>query len=287
MTIAERFTFDEARSVRRLGYGTMQLTEKWAWGWPTDRPGAIAVLRRAVELGIEFFDTADVYGPFVTDQLLHEALAPYPEQVMIGAKVGSSMQGPGRYTPIGRPEYLRQQTELTLRHLGVETLDLLQLHRIDPLVAAEDQIGELAALRDEGKVRRIGLSEITVDELHAAQQITPIASVQNHYNLVQRKSADVLAECERSGIAFIPWFPLEGSALAKSDGPVAGIAERLGCPPGQVALAWLLHHSPVIIPIPGTKSIAHLDENTAARDITLSDEDVATLDALVAPASAS
>lgn len=264
-------------SVHRLGYGVMQLPGPGVWGPPRDHDEAIRVLRRTVELGIDLIDTADSYGPFVADHLIREALHPYPEGLVIATKVGFTRQGPRRWVPIGQPPYLRQQVELNLRHLGLECLDLLQLHRIDPLVPLEDQVGELAELRREGKIRHIGLSEVPVDHIEAARRVAPIVSVQNLYNLANRAAEDVLEYCEREGIAFIPWFPLATGQLAGPGSPVARIAAEKGVTPSQLALAWLLHRSPVMLPIPGTSSMAHLEENTAAATVSLSDDEMRAL----------
>ena len=263
--------------VHRLGYGVMQLPGPGVWGPPRDHDGAIRVLRRTVELGINLIDTADSYGPFVADHLIREALYPYPEGLVVATKVGFTRQGPRRWVPCGRPPYLRQQVELNLRHLGLDRLDLLQLHRIDRLVPLEDQIGELADLRREGKIRHIGLSEVPVEHIEAARRIAPIVSVQNLYNLANRAAEDVLAYCAGEGVAFIPWFPLATGELAGPGSPVARIAADEGVTPSQLALAWLLHRSPVILPIPGTSSVAHLEENTAAAAVLLSDDEMRAL----------
>jgi aryl-alcohol dehydrogenase-like predicted oxidoreductase len=263
--------------VHRLGYGVMQLPGPGVWGPPRDHDEALRVLRRAVDLGVDLIDTADSYGPFVADHLIREALHPYPEGLVIATKVGFTRQGPGRWVPVGRPEYLRQQVELNLRHLGLERLDLLQLHRVDPKVPLEDQVGELAALQAEGKIRHIGLSEVPVEHVEAARQVAGIVSVQNRYNLADRAAEDVLDHCEREGIAFIPWFPLATGELAGEGSPVARIAAEKGVSPSQLALAWLLHRSPVMLPIPGTSSVAHLEENVAAAGVELSREELTTL----------
>ena len=267
--------------VTRLGYGAMQLTGPGVWGDPKDPDEAVAVLRRAVELGVNFIDTADAYGPFVADLLIKKALHPYPEGVIIATKVGHTRQGPGQWIPVGRPEYLRQQTELNLRHLGLEQIPLLQLHRVDEHVPLEDQVGELKKLQDEGKVAYIGLSEVTVDQVKAAQQVATIATVQNMYNLANRSAEDVLDYSAAEGIGFIPWFPLATGALAKPGGPLESLATKHDATPSQLALAWLLHRSPVMLPIPGTSSVAHLEDNVAAAAITLSDEEYAGLEAAV------
>ncbi|MFB2600165.1 aldo/keto reductase [Herbiconiux sp. P17] len=267
-------------TVNRLGFGTMQLTGPGVWGDPADRSAAIAVLRRAVDLGVNLIDTADAYGPFVTDALIREALHPYASDVAIATKVGFTRQGPHQWTPVGRPEYLRQQTELNLRNLGVDRIDLLQLHRIDPKVPLEDQIGELAALQSEGKVRHIGLSEVTVDDVVAARAIAPIVSVQNLFNLTNRSASELLDYSAAEGIAFIPWFPLATGALSGEGSPLAKLAAAHGSTPSQLALAWLLHRSPVVLPIPGTSSVAHLEENVDAARIQLSPDELEALDAL-------
>jgi pyridoxine 4-dehydrogenase len=266
--------------VTRLGYGTMQLTGPGVWGEPTDRAGNIAVIRRAVELGVTLIDTADVYGPYVTDSQIREALHPYSDDLVIATKVGFTRQGPNQWIPVGRAEYLRQQVELNLRNLGVERIDLLQLHRIDQKVSLEEQIGELKKLQDEGKIRHIGLSEVSVDDIVAARKIAEISSVQNLFNLTNRSSQAVLDYAEAEKIAFIPWFPLATGKLAGPGSKLASIAQSQGRTPSQVALAWLLHRSPVVLPIPGTSSIAHLEENIAAADIRLTDEEYAALDAI-------
>ena len=263
--------------VHRLGYGVMQLPGPGVWGPSRDHDGAIRVLRRTVELGITLIDTADSYGPFEADHLIREALHPYADDLVIATKVGFTRQGPGKWTAVGRPEYLRQQVELNLRHLGLERIDLLQLHRIDPAVALEDQLGELGALQKEGKIRHLGLSEVSVDDLEAARKIVDIVSVQNRYNLADRASEDVLEYAEANGIAFIPWFPLATGKLAKAGGPLDAAAKRHDATPSQLALAWLLRRSPVMLPIPGTSSVEHLDDNTAAALIELTDEEFAAL----------
>jgi len=266
-------------SVHRLGYGAMQLTGEGVWGEPRDRQEAIRVLRRAVELGVNLIDTADSYGPFVAEQLIREALHPYPEDLVIATKAGLTRHGPGIWKPVGRPEYLRQQCELSLRHLGLERIELYQLHRIDPQVPLAEQVGELKALQDEGKIHHIGLSEVSVEELEEARRTAEIVSVQNLYNLVKRDAEPLLEHCERQGIAFIPWFPLATGQLAASGGPLDRIAEELGASPAQLALAWLLRRSPVMLPIPGTASVAHLEENLRAAEIELTDEQFETLSA--------
>jgi aryl-alcohol dehydrogenase-like predicted oxidoreductase len=258
-------------AVYRLGYGAMQLTGPGVWGEPADRGQAIAVLRRAVELGINLIDTADSYGPHVSEELIHEVLHPYAKGLVIATKAGLTRPGPSRWVPLGRPDYLRQECEMSLRRLGVERIDLFQLHRIDPKVPADDQFGALRDLRKEGKIRHVGLSEVNVAELEAARRIVPIATVQNQYNLAYRNSEDVLDYCTRENIGFIPWFPLATGDLAKPHGTLTRIAEQLGAQPAQVALAWLLKKSPVILPIPGTSKVKHLEENAAAALLDLDD----------------
>jgi pyridoxine 4-dehydrogenase len=281
-TTTSPLTFDLGGdlTVHRLGYGAMQLPGPGVWGEPADRAAAVRVVQAAVEQGVDFIDTADSYGPTVSEQIIAEALYPYPEQLVIGTKAGLTRQGPGIWTAVGRPAYLKQQVELSLRHLRVERIDLIQLHRIDPEVPLADQLGAFVELQAEGKVRHIGVSEVSVDELEAARQITEIASVQNLYNLTNRQSQDVLDHATAEGIAFIPWFPIATGDLARPDSPVAAIAAELDATPSQVALAWLLQKSPVVLPIPGTKSVEHLTENLAAAQLTLSEEDMARLDAL-------
>jgi pyridoxine 4-dehydrogenase len=266
--------------VNRLGFGSMQLTGKGVWGDPEDPETAVAVLRRAVELGVTLIDTADSYGPVVAETLIRRALHPYPDDLVIATKAGLTRQGPGRWTPVGRPAYLRQQCEMSLRHLGLERIGLFQLHRIDSEVPLEDQVGELKALKEEGKIAHIGLSEVSVEQLEAARQVTEIATVQNLYNLTNTSAEALLDHCTAAGIGFIPWFPLATGKLSAAGGPLEDISERTGHSPSQLALAWLLRRSPVMLPIPGTSSVAHLEENTAAAEIVLSDEDFAALSAI-------
>ena len=271
------FTLGGDLTVNRLGYGTMQLTGPGVWGDPRDPEEAVRVLRRAVELGVNFIDTADSYGPYVAEPLIHRALAPYADDLVIATKAGFTRQGPNQWTPVGRPEYLRQQVELNLRHLGLDRIDLLQLHRIDPKVALEDQLGELVAMQQEGKIRHIGLSEVSVDELKAAQKLATIVSVQNLFNVARRDSEPLLDYAEGEGIAFIPWFPLATGQLAKAGSPLDALAQRHGASASQLALAWLLGRSPVILPIPGTSSVDHLDDNVAAAALELTDDEIAEI----------
>jgi pyridoxine 4-dehydrogenase len=267
--------------VTRLGYGTMQLTGPGVWGDPKDPDEAVRVLRRAIDLGVNFLDTADSYGPVVAEQLIRKALHPYPADLVIATKAGLTRQGPGIWTPVGRPEYLRQQAEMSLRHLGLEQIPLFQLHRIDPKVPLEDQVGELAKLQEEGKIGFIGLSEVTVAQLRAAQAVAPIATVQNLYNLANRSAEELLDYSAANGIGFIPWFPLATGDLAKPGRSLAELAARRGASPSQLALAWLLHRSPVMLPIPGTSSVSHLEDNVAAAGIALSESEYDSLEAAV------
>lgn len=263
--------------VDRLGYGAMQLTGPGVWGAPKDPAGAVRVLRRAYELGVTFIDTADSYGPFVSEVLIREALHPYADDLVIATKAGLTRSGPGDWPPVGRPEYLRQQCELSLRHLGLDCIPLYQLHRIDAKVPLTDQLGELALLRQEGKIRHIGLSQVSVEQLEAARAIAPIVSVQNLYNLADRSAEDVLEHCERHDLAFIPWFPIATGDLARPGGPLDAISTSHGATPAQLALAWLLRRPPVMLPIPGTSSVAHLEENVAAAEVELTDDEFEVL----------
>ena len=263
--------------VRRLGFGAMRLTGEGVWGPPDDPDTCIAVLRRAVDLGVTLIDTADSYGPEVSEDLIFKALHPYPDDLVIATKAGYVRTGPEEWFEVGRPEYLRQQCEMSLRRLGAERLDLFQLHRIDPQVPAEEQFGLLADLRREGKVRAVGLSEVSVAELDAARGHVEIASVQNLYNLTDRRSDDVLQHCQAEGIGFIPWAPLADGDLARPGGPLGEVARAAGATTSQVALAWLLAKSPVMLPIPGTASVGHLEDNCAAAAIELDDAQMALL----------
>jgi aryl-alcohol dehydrogenase-like predicted oxidoreductase len=264
------FTY-AGQTVNRMGYGAMRITGDGVWGYPKDRAGAIAVLRRAVELGVDFIDTADSYGPYVSEELIKEALHPYGN-VKIATKAGLLRTGPGVWVPCGRPDYLRQQCEMSLRRLGQESLDLFQLHRIDPQHDADEQFVVLRALLDEGKAQAIGLSEVSVEQIKAAQKIVPVATVQNLYNLTNRKSEDVLNYCDEQGIGFIPWFPVASGELARPGGAIDALAAQAGVSVAQLSLAWLLQRSDVVMPIPGTTSIAHLEENCSAASVILSSE---------------
>jgi pyridoxine 4-dehydrogenase len=264
-------------TVNRLGFGSMRLTGPGIWGPPKDPEEAVRVLRRAVELGVNFIDTADSYGPVVAEQLIKKALHPYADDIVIATKAGLSRQGPDQWLALGRPEYLRQQAEMSLRNLGVERIDLFQLHRIDPQVPLEDQIGALKQLQDEGKVRHIGLSEVSVADVEAASEIARIVSVQNLYNISNRSSETLVEYASSHDIGFIPWSPLATGALAREDSPLTALSERHGATPAQLAMAWLLRRSPVMLPIPGTSSVAHLETNVRAAELDLSDSDVDAL----------
>jgi aryl-alcohol dehydrogenase-like predicted oxidoreductase len=271
--VAKTFKLGGELEIQRLGYGAMRITGKGIWGEPPDREGAKKVLRRAVELGVNFIDTADSYGPAVSEPLIGEALAPYSHGTVVATKAGLTRQGPDRWLPVGRPEYLTQQVEMSLRFLKKDTLDLWQLHRIDPKVPVEESLGAIKKLQSQGKIRFIGLSEVTVEQIQQARKTIEIVSVQNEYNLGNRKSEAVLDYCEREGIAFIPWFPVAAGQLAQPGGKLDELARKHDATVSQLSLAWLLHRSPVILPIPGTSSVEHLEENLKARDLTLSDSE--------------
>lgn len=277
--VAKTFKLGRELEINRLGYGAMRITGKGIWGEPADRENAKKVLRRAVELGVNFIDTADSYGPAVSEPLIGEALAPYAQGTVIATKAGLTRQGPDRWLPVGRPEYLTQQVHLSLRWLKKETLDLWQLHRIDAKVPVEDSLGAIKKLKDAGKIRFVGLSEVSVEQIEQARKTVEIVSVQNEYNLSNRKSEKVLEYCEREGIAFIPWFPVASGKLAQPGGKLDELAKKHGATVGQLSLAWLLHRSPVMLPIPGTSSVEHLEENVKAADVTLSDAEWQELEA--------
>ena len=263
--------------VARLGLGTMRLTGKGIWGEPADRGEAIRVVRRAAELGVNFIDTADSYGPNVSESIIAEALYPYPQSVVIATKGGFERPGPDQWVENGRPEHLKSACESSLRRLRLERIGLYQLHRIDPKVPVENQLGALKDLQAEGKIKHIGLSEVSVRELQHARTIAPIASVQNRYSVTDRGSEDVLDYCEQNDIVFIPWFPLAAGQLSGADSPLRRVAAQKNATPSQVALAWLLARSPVMVPIPGTSNVAHLIENVAAAAITLTEDEFNTL----------
>jgi aryl-alcohol dehydrogenase-like predicted oxidoreductase len=265
------------RTVNRLGYGTMQLPGAGVWGPTRDHDESIRVLHRAIELGVTLIDTADSYGPHVADDLVREALHPYPEDLVIATKAGLTRSGPGQWASNGHPDHLRASCEDSLQRLGLDAIHLFQLHRIDPSVPADEQFGTLKELRDEGKIRYVGLSEVSVAEIEAARRIVPIVTVQNLYNLSERQSEDVLAHCEREGIGFIPWFPIAAGKLAEDGGAAARLASEKGVTPAQIALAWLLGRSPAMLPIPGTSRVAHLEENCAAAQVELTQAELDSL----------
>ena len=281
--LSPRFHLGGGRTVARLGYGAMQITGPGVWGPPADPDEARRVLRRALELGVDLIDTADSYGPAVSEELIAEALHPYPDHLVIATKAGFARTGPGQWEVLGFPEYLTQQCELSLRRLRLERIELFQLHRIDGRVPLADQLGALVDLQAQGKIGRIGLSEVTVSQLRAALEITPIATVQNLYNLSNRTSEPLLQECERQGIGFLPWFPIHTGDLAEPGGQLVEIAGQTGHTPAQLALAWLLARSPVMLPIPGTSTVEHLEENMAAGGMVLEPAVLTRLDSLVEP----
>jgi aryl-alcohol dehydrogenase-like predicted oxidoreductase len=268
--------------VHRMGFGAMRITGEGIWGEPKDPDQCRAVLRRAIELGVNLIDTADAYGPEVSERLIAEVLHPYPADLVIATKGGLTRQGPNQWTPVGRPEYLRQCVEMSLRRLKLERIDLYQLHRIDPKVPAEEQFGVLKAMQDEGKIRHIGLSEVSVAELEHARGHIAVVSVQNLYNLADRKSEKVLEYCEQHSLGFIPWFPVAAGDLARPGGVLDQAAQQHHATVAQLALAWLLKRSPVMLPIPGTSSVAHLEENVAASGLQLSDDEFQQLCSLKA-----
>ncbi len=265
-------------AVHRLGFGAMRITGKGIWGEPASRAGALATLRRLPELGVNLIDTADSYGPEVSENLIREALHPYPG-MLVATKGGLTRHGPDVWAPLGRPEYLRQCVLMSLRRLGVERIDLWQLHRIDAKVPRDEQFAAIAQMRQEGLIRHVGLSEVGVEEIEAARRHFPVATVQNLYNLANRQSEAIVDYCAAHGIGFIPWFPLAAGALAGPGSVLSTIADKLHASNSQVALAWLLKRAPVMLPIPGTSSVEHLQENVAAAQLTLTDEDYAALEA--------
>jgi pyridoxine 4-dehydrogenase len=267
-------------NIHRMGYGAMRLTGEGVWGEPKDREGAKNVLRRVVELGVNFIDTSDAYGPAVSERMIGETLAPYAGGVVIATKGGLVRTGPNTWEPVGRPAYLRQEVELSLRYLKVERIDLWQLHRLDPKTPVEESLGEIAKLQKEGKIRHVGLSEVKPKQIEQAQKVVRIVSVQNRYNIGDRAHEDVLKYCEKHGLAFIPWFPVEAGKLARPGGKLDAVAKKHGATVSQLSLAWLLHRSPVILPIPGTSSIQHLEENVAAVGVRLGKEEWAEIEAV-------
>jgi pyridoxine 4-dehydrogenase len=277
--VTKTFKLGGELEINRLGYGAMRITGKGIWGEPADRESATKVLQRAVELGVNFIDTADSYGPAVSERLIGEALAPYDKGTVVATKAGLTRQGPDKWLPVGRPEYLTQQVEISLRWLKKERLDLWQLHRIDAKVPVEESLRAIKKLQSSGKIRFVGLSEVTVEEIEQARKVVQIVSVQNEYNLGNRKSEAVLEYCEREGLAFIPWFPVAAGKLAQPGGKLDELATKHGATVSQLSLAWLLHRSPVMVPIPGTSSVEHLEENLKAADVTLSDSEWQELEA--------
>jgi aryl-alcohol dehydrogenase-like predicted oxidoreductase len=265
--------------VNRLGYGAMRLTGKGIWGEPKDGGEAKRVLKRAVELGVNFIDTADSYGPAVSERLIGEALAPFPKRLVVATKAGLTRQGPDQWAPVGRPEYLVQQVEMSLRFLKTDVIDLWQLHRIDPKVPVEESLGAIAKLQKQGKIRHVGLSEVKPKEIDQVRKVIEIVSVQNQYNLGDRQHEDVVEYCEKHGLGFIPWFPVAAGKLAQPGGKLDEVAKRHGSTVSQLSLAWLLHRSPVVLPIPGTSSVAHLEENLKAAEISLSKEEMKEIEA--------
>jgi len=279
MTIPPKtFVLGGDLEINRLGFGAMRIVGDGIWGEPKDPENSKKVLKRAVELGVNFIDTADSYGPAVSEGLIGDALAPYPKGVVVATKAGLTRQGPNKWAPVGRPEYLTQQLELSLRYLKLERIDLWQLHRIDPKVSVEDSLSIMKKLQEQGKIRHIGLSEVKVPEIEQARKVVEIVSVQNKYNLSDREHEDVLQYCEKNGIAFIPWFPVAAGKLTKPGGTLDAAAKKHRATVAQLSLAWLLHHSPVILPIPGTSSVAHLEENLKAAELTLDDAEWAEIE---------
>ena len=271
------FRIGDELVVHRLGYGAMQITGKGVWGPPADKDECIRVLRRAVELGVDFIDTADSYGPNVSEELIAEALHPYPAGLVIATKAGFDRTGPNQWVTNGRPEHIRKALDGSLKRLKLDRIDLYQLHRIDKRVPEDEQFGVMKELQDAGKIRHVGLSEVSVADIERARKVLPIATVQNRYNLVERQHEDVLDHCEREGIGFIPWYPLLTGKLADAGGALARTAERLGATAPQVALAWLLARSRVMLPIPGTSKVKHLEENMRGAEIELTDEEFEAL----------
>ena len=277
-TLRKTFKIGGDLEVNRLGYGAMRLTGKGIWGEPKDGDEARRVLKRAVQLGINFIDTADSYGPAVSERLIGEALAPFPKGLVVATKAGLTRQGPDQWAPVGRPEYLAQQVEMSLRFLKTDVIALWQLHRIDANVPVEESLGVIAKLQSAGKIRHVGLSEVKPKDIDRARKVIEIVSVQNLYNVGDRQHEDVLQYCEKHGLAFIPWFPVAAGKLARPGGKLDQVAKRHGATVSQLSLAWLLHRSPVILPIPGTSSVAHLEENMKAAEISLSADDMKAIE---------
>ncbi|AGY60743.1 aldo/keto reductase [Gloeobacter kilaueensis] len=278
-TVAKTFKIGGDLEVNRLGFGAMRLTGPGVWGPPENPEECKRVLKRAVELGVNFIDTADSYGPAVSEPLIGETLAPYPPGIVVATKAGLTRTGPGAWPPLGRPEYLTQQVEMSLRWLKLETLPLWQLHRIDPKVPMEESLGAIAELQKAGKIRHVGLSNVTPAEIECARKVVEIVSVQNRYNVGDRTHEDVVTYCEQNNLAFIPWYPVAAGKLAEPGGKLDEIARHHGATVAQLSIAWLLHHSPVILPIPGTSSVAHLEENMKAAEIALSEDELQAIEA--------
>jgi len=274
------FTLGGDLTVNRLGFGAMRITGAGIWGWPPDRQNALKILRRAIELGVNLIDTADAYGPETSELLIAQALHPYPNGLVIATKGGLTRPGPGQWVPNGRPEHLKQAVEGSLKRLRLERIDLYQLHTIDPKVPVEESLGALKQMQDAGKIRHVGLSNVDPDEIERARKIVPIVSVQNRYNIEDRKSENVLAYCEKENLGFLPWFPIGGGGGLKPENPLNTAAKAHGVSVVQIALAWLLERSPVMLPIPGTSSVAHLEENVAAAKLKLTPEDWKAIDAI-------
>jgi pyridoxine 4-dehydrogenase len=276
--VSKTFKLGGDLEINRLGFGAMRIVGEGIWGEPKDAENSKKVLQRAVELGVNFIDTADAYGPDVSERLIGEALSPYKPGVIIATKGGLTRQGPNKWLPVGRPEYLIQQVEMSLRRLKLERIDLWQLHRIDPKTPVEESLGAIKKLQKQGKIRHIGLSEVKVPEIEQARKVVEIVSIQNKYNIGDREHEDVLEYCTKHNIAFIPWFPVAAGELAKPGGKLDKVAKEHNATVSQLSLAWLLHHSPVLLPIPGTSSVAHLEENLKAQDVTLSDSEWAEIE---------
>jgi len=279
MAVAKTFKIGGDMEVNRLGFGAMRITGAGIWGPPKNRDEAKRVLKRALELGVNFIDTADSYGPAVSEPLIGETLAPFPRGLVVATKAGLTRQGPDLWEPVGRPEYLNQQVEMSLRWLRTDTIALWQLHRFDPQVPVEDSLAPIVKLQKEGKIRHVGLSEVKPKEIERARKVIEIVSVQNQYNLTDRQHEDVLEYCEKHGLAFIPWFPVAAGKLAQPGGKLDAIARRHGATVAQLSVAWLLHRSPVMLPIPGTSSVAHLEENMKAAEIKLSGKEMEEIEA--------
>jgi len=279
-SLSGRFAIGGDLEVNRLGFGAMRITGKGIWGPPEDRDEAIRVLKRLPELNVDFIDTAESYGPYISEELIGEALAPYSKGTIVATKSGLTRTGPNEWPPLGRPEFLRQGVKTSMRRLKLEQIDLWQLHRIDAKVPSADQFGVIADMQKEGLIRHAGLSEVSVAEIEEASKYFKVATVQNHYNFANRQSEAVLDYCEKNGIGFIPWFPLAGGELVEGHEKAPAILEKHNASGSQIALAWLLKRSPVMLPIPGTGKVKHLEDNVAAAGLTLSDEDFATLDGI-------